>query len=122
MPCEALLYFVVACFNVVASVLASGQMNLKIAAIRSGTDPVTKLTFNSFPRWLETPLLCPKCDVTYNLVVDWDQAADRWFPDESRALITLLRKAIFMGHSTNHQVTHFETAGVVVESFTPPRQ
>jgi hypothetical protein len=96
-------------------------MNLKIAAIRSGTDPVGKLTFGSFSRWLETPILCPKCDVSYNLVVDWDQAADRWFPDESRALIMLLSKAVFMGHSTNHQVTHFETAGVVVESFTLPR-
>jgi hypothetical protein len=95
-------------------------MNLKIAAIRSGSDPVRKLTGGSFPRSLETPLICPKCDVTYNLLVDWDQAADRWFPEESRPHIQLLAKAIFMGHSTNHRVTHFETAGVVVESVTTP--
>jgi hypothetical protein len=95
-------------------------MNLGIAAIRSGSDPVRKLISRSFPRWLETPLLCPKCDVTYNLAVDWDQSNDRWFPDNSRPLITLLRKAIFMGHSTDHRVTHFETEGVIVESITPP--
>ncbi|HEV2710644.1 MAG TPA: hypothetical protein VGU67_10555 [Edaphobacter sp.] len=92
-------------------------MNLKIAAIRSGTDPVGKLPMAAFHRWLDTPLNCPRCDVTYNLVVDWDQAADRWFPESSRPLITLLRKAVFMGHSTDHRVTHFETEGVIVKSF-----
>lgn len=91
-------------------------MNLKIAAIRSGTDPVGKLPTGAFHRWLETPVSCPKCDVTYNLVVDWDQASDRWFAENSRPLITLLRKAVFMGHGTDHCVTHFETEGVVVES------
>ena len=96
-------------------------MSLTIAAIRSGTDPVGKLPAGSFHRWLDTPIVCPKCDASYNLVVDFEQATGRWFPEDSRALITLLRKAIFMGHSTNHQVTHFETAGVVVESFTTPR-
>jgi hypothetical protein len=70
------------------------------------------------PRWLETPLACPKCDATYNLAVDWDQSTDRWFPETSRPLITLLKKAIHMGHSTNHRVTHFETEGVIVESVT----
>jgi hypothetical protein len=92
--------------------------NLKIAAIRSGTDPVGKLPAAAFHRWLETPLGCPKCDVTYNVVVDWDQANDRWFAENSRSLLTLLKKAIFMGHSTDHRVTHFETEGVVVKSFT----
>ena len=96
------------------------SMNLKIAAIRSGTDPVGKLPVGAFHRWLETPLNCPKCEVSYNLVVDWDQAADRWFPESSRPLIMLLRKAIFMGHSTDHRVTHFETEGVVVKSITTP--
>jgi hypothetical protein len=94
-------------------------MPLTIAAIRSGTDPVGKLPPAAFHRTLETPILCPKCDVTYNLVVDFEQSNGRWFPDESRALITLLRKAVFMGHSTDHRVTHFETSGVVVKSFTP---
>ena len=97
-------------------------MHLKIAAIRSGTDPVGKLPEGSFPRTLETQLTCPKCDATYNLVVDWDQAADRWFEESSRPLITLLKKAIFLGHGTDHRVTHFETEGVVVTSFTKPVQ
>ena len=55
------------------------ELNLTIAAIRSGTDPVGKLPEAAFHRWLETPLGCPKCDVSYNLVVDWEQATSRWF-------------------------------------------
>jgi hypothetical protein len=93
-------------------------MNLRIAAIRSGSDPVRKLSVSSFARILEQPLSCPKCDTTYNLAVDWDQSNDRWFPETSRPLITLLKKAIMMGHSTDHRVTHFETEGVIVESIT----
>ena len=93
-------------------------MSLRIAAIRSGTDPVRKLSGGSFPRSLEQQLICPKCDATYNLIVDWDQSATRWFAEETRPLIKLLAKAIFMGHSTSHRVSHFETAGVVVESVT----
>jgi hypothetical protein len=96
-------------------------MNLTIAAIRSGTDPIGKLPGGSFYRSLETPLLCPKCDVIYNLIVDFDQSSGRWFTEDSQPLITLLRKAIFMGHNTDHRVTHFQTSGVVVESFTSPR-
>jgi hypothetical protein len=95
-------------------------MKLKIAAIRSGSDPVGKLPGGSFHRWLETPLICPKCDVTYNMAVEWEQANDRFFSESSRALINLLKKAILMGHSTNHQVAHFETSGVVVKSITSP--
>jgi hypothetical protein len=96
-------------------------MKLKIAAIRSGTDPVGKLPSGSFPKTLETQLGCPKCDVTYNLVADWDQATGRWFENDSQPLIRLLKKAIFMGHSTEHRVTHFETEGVVVTSFAVPQ-
>lgn len=96
-------------------------MPLTIAAIRSGTDPVGKLPPAAFHRTLETPILCPKCHVIYNLVVDFEQSNGRWFPDESRALITLLRKAVFMGHSTDHRVTHFETSGVIVTSFPTPK-
>jgi hypothetical protein len=95
-------------------------MNLRIAAIRSGSDPVRKLSFGGFQRWLETPLSCPKCDATYNLAVDWDQSNDRWFSETSRPLITLLKKAIMMSHTTNHRITHFETEGVIVESITAP--
>jgi len=96
-------------------------MNLRIAAIRSGSEPIRKLSSGSFHRWLETPLACPKCDATYNLAVDWDQSTDRWFAETSRPLIILLKKAIHMGHSTNHRVTHFETEGVIVESVTAPQ-
>jgi hypothetical protein len=96
-------------------------MPLRIAAIRSGSDPVRKLTGGSFHRALETPLICPKCDATYNLMVDYDQSINRWFPEDSRPLITLLAKAIFMGHSTDHRVTHFETEGVIVESIILPQ-
>ncbi len=95
-------------------------MNLRIAAIRSGSDPVRKLTGRSFHRVLENQLICPRCDATYNLMVDYDQSNDRWFPEDSRPLIKLLAKAIFMGHSTDHRVTHFETEGVIVESLAHP--
>jgi hypothetical protein len=93
-------------------------LGLTIAAIRSGTDPVGKLPEGAFHRTLETPLGCPKCDVSYNLVVDWERATGRFFEEESRGLIRMLKKAIQMGHGSGHRVTHFETAGVVVKSFT----
>jgi hypothetical protein len=95
-------------------------MKLKIAAIRSGTDPVGKLPEGSFPKTLEEQLGCPKCSVSYNLVVDWDHASARWFEQDSQPLIRMLKKAIFVGHGTDHRVTHFETEGVVVKSFTLP--
>lgn len=94
-------------------------MHLKIAAIRSGAEPVGSLPGGALHRWLSTPLACPKCETTYNLVADWDQSNDRWFEQDSRTLIQRLRKAILMGHSTHHQVAHFETAGLTVRSFTP---
>jgi hypothetical protein len=94
-------------------------MHLKIAAIRSGTEPVGRLPGGAFHRWLETPLACPKCDVTYNLVVDWDQANDRWFNDDSGPLIQRLKKAVMMGHGSHHRVTHYETSGVTVQSIVP---
>lgn len=94
-------------------------MQLKIAAIRSGSDPVGRLPGGAFHRWLEAPIACPRCEVTYNLVVDWDQSNDRWFSHESGPLIQKLRKAVLMAHSTRHRVTHFETSGVTVVSFLP---
>jgi len=93
------------------------RAGLTIAAVRSGTEPVGKLPEASFHCWLETPLGCPKCDVSYNLVVDWEQANGRWFEEESRGPIRMLKKAIFLGHASGHRTTHFETAGVVVKSF-----
>jgi len=95
-------------------------MKLIIAAIRSGTDPIGKLPPGAFHRWLEDPIHCPKCDATYNLVVEWDQSNDRHFEEDSRVMVRMLRKAVFQGHSTGHRVTHFETAGVVVKSYTKP--
>ena len=97
-------------------------MNRTIAAIRSGTDPVGKLPEAAFHRWLEAPLGCPKCDVSYNLVADWEWATGRWFDEESQALIRLLKKAIQMGHGSGHRVTHLETSGVVVKSLTVPEK
>ncbi|MGD0797500.1 MAG: hypothetical protein ABR910_07225 [Acidobacteriaceae bacterium] len=87
-----------------------------VAAIRSGTEPVGKLPEAAFHRTLETQLGCPKCDVTYNLVVDWEWASQHWFEEESRGPIRMLKKAIMMGHGAGHRVSHYETAGVVVKS------
>ena len=90
---------------------------MTIAAIRSGTDPVGKLPEAALHGWLETPLGCPRCDVSYNLVVDWERATSRWFEEESRGPIRMLKKAIQMGHGAGHRVTLYETSGVVVRSF-----
>ncbi len=87
-----------------------------IAAIRSGTDPTAPLPPATFHRWLEEPLCCPKCEVTYNLVLDYDQAVGRHFLNESRRHLQMLRKAIMLGHNSNHLTSHFETNGVVVTS------
>jgi len=95
-------------------------MDLILAAIRSGTDPIGKLPPGAFHRWLDDPILCPKCDAAYNLVAEWDQATNKFFPEDSRRHIQLLKKAIFMGHGTDHRVTHFETSGVTVRSHTQP--
>jgi hypothetical protein len=95
-------------------------MPLVIAAIRTGCDPVGKLPEASFHAWLEKQLICPKCDATYNLVVDYNASVGRFFAEESRPLIQKLQKAIFMGHGSGHRVQHFETAGVVVISHTRP--
>ena len=52
------------------------------------------------------------------MVVDWERATGRWFEEESRGLIRMLKKAIQMGHGSGHRVSHYETSGVVVRSFT----
>jgi hypothetical protein len=33
----------------------------------------------------------------------------------------MLRKAVMLGHATNHHITHFETNGVVVTPHTIPK-
>ncbi len=97
---------------------------LTIAAIRSGSDPAGPLPPGAFHRTLEDQITCPKCDATYNLVADFEQAGDRFFPESSRPLLLLLKKAVFMGHGNNHRVHHFETSGVTVREigvFGPAR-
>jgi hypothetical protein len=96
-------------------------MHLIIAAIRSGTDPVGPLPVAAFHRTLEEPIYCPKCEASYMLVVDYDQAVGRYFEGESRRHMAMLRKAVMMGHGTDHRVTHFETNGVVVTSHVKPK-
>ena len=97
-------------------------MSLVIAAILTGHDPVGKLPDAAFHRTLEQQINCPKCEATYNLVVDYEAATGRFFEEESRRPIMMLRKAIMLGHSNDHRVVHFETAGVVVTSFFLPPQ
>jgi hypothetical protein len=97
---------------------------LTIAALRSGFDPAGPLPPGAFHRTLDTQITCPKCSVTYNLIADFEQANDRFFPEASRPLLLLLKKAIFMGHANNHRVQHFETSGVTVREVgmvVPPR-
>jgi hypothetical protein len=89
-----------------------------IAAIKSGTDPIAPLPPATFHRWLEDPIYCPKCEATYMLVVDYDWAISRFFEEESRRHISILRKAIFRGHAHDHRITHFETNGVVVDAIS----
>ncbi len=85
-----------------------------IAAIKTGTDPVAPLPLAAFHRTLEEAIYCPKCEATYNLVVEYDWAISRHFEEESRRHIAMLRKTITRGHSVGHRITHFETNGVVV--------
>ena len=97
-------------------------MSFVIAAIRTGHDPIGPLPQGAFHRWLDDQVICPKCSATYNLVCDYNASVGRFFEEESRRLILLLRKAIFLGHGNGHKVSHFETAGVVVTSFLPEKK
>ncbi len=97
-------------------------MGLVIAAIRTGCDAVGKLPEAAFHTQLEQQLVCPKCSATYNLVCDYAASVGRYFEEESRRPIMMLRKAVMLGHGNGHRVSHFETAGVVVTSFLPQRQ
>jgi hypothetical protein len=92
-----------------------------IAAIRSGTDPIAPLPPATFHRTLEDPILCPKCEATYMLVLDYDHAIARHFDNDSRRHLTMLRKAIFLDHALDHRTTHFETNGVVVTPHAKPK-
>ena len=94
-------------------------MSAIIAAIRTGRDPVGRLPEAAFHRTLDQQLVCPRCSATYNLVVDFNAAVGRFFEEESRRPIMMLRKAIHLDHASGHRTIHFETAGVVVTSFRP---
>lgn len=96
-------------------------MPLTIAAIRTGHDPVGKLPAGAFHTTLSTQIACPKCDATYNLVLDYTASLSRFFEAESHRLLLMLKKAVHLGHANGHRIAHFETAGVVVTSF-PPEQ
>ncbi len=91
-------------------------MSLILAAIKSGTDPVAPLPPGAFHRTLEEPILCPKCHVSYNVVVDYDRSVNKFFEEDSRRHLTILRRAVFAGHNTDHRISHFETNGVIVIS------
>jgi len=95
-------------------------MSLIIAAIRSGTDPIAALPPATFHRTLEEAIYCPKCEASYNLIVDYDWAVSRHFSTESRRHLAMLRKAVIMSHTADHRVTHFETNGVIVTSHATP--
>lgn len=95
-------------------------MPLILAAIQSGTDPVAPLPPGTFHRTLEDPIVCPKCHVSYNVLVDYDQAVSRYFREDSRRHFALLRKTILNGHLAGHRATHLETNGVTVVRHTPP--
>ena len=69
-------------------------MNLTIAAIRSGTEPVGKLPDAAFHRWLESAAGLPE-GATRELQAWWwigSAATSRWFDEESRGLIRMLEE------------------------------
>lgn len=74
----------------------------------------------AFTRQLEETLYCPKCDAYYLLHADYEASVNRYFEQETRRHISLLKKAIQRGHLAGHRVTHFETNGVVVTFHAPP--
>ena len=93
-------------------------MALTIAAIRSGSEACGPLPPGSFHRWLEEHLLCPKCDVIYQVVVDYDASVGRWFDEAAFPLLNRLRRAIFLDHERGHKTTHFESSGVSIKSYS----
>lgn len=92
-----------------------------LVALQTGTDPLAPLPPAAFHRTLEDPIYCPKCQATYYLLADYDWVTSRHFEEESRRYIAMLKKAIFLEHTTDHRTPHFETNGVVITRHTPPR-
>jgi uncharacterized C2H2 Zn-finger protein len=96
-------------------------MHIVLAAIRSGTDPAAPLPLAAFHRWLEEPIYCPKCDAAYLVVADYAQTVNKFFAQDTRRHLSMLRKAVFQGHGAGHRISHFETNGVIVQEHTPPK-
>jgi len=96
-------------------------MAATIAAVKMGCDPVGKLPEAAFHSQLDQQIVCPKCDATYNLIVDYAASVGRHFEEESRRPIQMLKKAVMMGHADGHRVAHFESSGVVVTKFLPTK-
>ena len=91
-----------------------------LAALKSGTDPVAALPPATFHRTLEEPIYCPKCEATYMIVADYDWVTSRHFEEESRRHLAMLKKAIFLEHSSDHRTTHFESNGVITSRHVKP--
>ena len=96
-------------------------MHHTIAAIKSGTDPLAPLPPGAFTRQLDETLYCPKCSVYYLLHADYEASVNRYFEQETRRHLSLLKKAVMMGHVQDHRVTHFETNGVTVIQHMPAK-
>jgi hypothetical protein len=92
-----------------------------IAAIKSGTDPVAPLPPGAFTRQLDEAIYCPKCSVYYLLHADYEASVNRFFEQETRRHLSILKKAVMMGHDLDHRVTHFETNGVTVVRHVPEK-
>jgi hypothetical protein len=90
-----------------------------VAAIRIGTEPLVPLPRATFHRTLEEAIYCPKCEVSYSLIVDYDWAVSHFFERESRRHLSMLKKAVMMGHASGHRSPHMESNGVVVTSHMP---
>ncbi|MDE1162752.1 MAG: hypothetical protein PW792_12505 [Acidobacteriaceae bacterium] len=93
-----------------------------LVALEPGTEPLAPLPPAAFHRTLEEPIYCPKCEATYYLTADYDWVTSRHFDEESRRHISMLKKAIFLEHGTNHRTKHFETNGVVIVRHQKPRE
>lgn len=74
----------------------------------------------AFTRQLDELIYCPKCSVYYLLHADYEASVNKYFEQETRRHLSLLKKAVMMGHDVGHRVTHFETNGVTVVRHTPP--
>ncbi len=92
-----------------------------LVALQTGSEPVVPLPPAAFHRTLEEPIYCPKCQATYYLCADYDWVVSRHFEEDSRRHLAMLKKAIFLEHTTDHRTTHFESNGVVITRHRQPK-